>query len=663
MIDNSTLAKVKSTVEAKDATISKNTGAIFSILTESVYSNPRQAGIREIISNALDANTRAKSDKPVQIKHPTQLSTKFSVRDFGNGLTVEEIGELYTSLGASSKKEVEDEIGFFGIGALSPLAYVDQFTVESFRNGQLDIYSIYAGDNGIPQVAKVASTQTKEPNGLCVTYNVKNGEISLFTNEIITVLSYIPPQKYTTVLKIVYFKDSLKANNALSISFDDNIFICAKSYYIDTKNTIVMGGVCYEFDSKIFKSTIFNSHSMAIEAPIGAVSVQASREKLRLNNKTIAYIETVLKYIESKSEKELQKQIDNSKSFLDAMRIQDRMTLIKINKKLKWNGHVLCMDYLFGEMLKYFEIKRKYGKNFYTYGTDEYKRRFYSQASAAFNYILDDVARGGLIRILKSNNYHDNIFALVQKDSAKTEEFTKNFGNFILEKTSNLAAPDKKVKVAKVKTKKYLINKTNNNNYATFIRSTSEFNGDYNKFDGYYIIMKNKTIVYDNKKISLSDVTDVVNITDKEIMIIDWEETNFPPNASCFFNFFIKNIQLEKNKYFSKMIFEGYTHGNVYSTLYKYRDDYKKEISKFNLKSNFYYQTQGHSLISNLGLKIDLSLKTKYDGLKDKIDIIIEKNYPLLNHLSWGAFQDDCIINVKKYILTVDQNLFDSCFN
>lgn len=165
------------------------------------------------------------------------------------------------------------------------------------------------------------------------------------------------------------------------------------------------------------------------------------------------------------------------------------------------------------------------------------------------------------------------------------------------------------------------------------------------------------------KKISLSDVTDVVNITDKEIMIIDWEETNFPPNASCFFSFFIKNIQLEKNKYFSKMIFEGYTYGNVYSTLYKYRDDYKKEISKFNFKSNFYYQTQGHSLINSLGLKIDLSLKTKHDGLKDKIDIIIEKNYPLLNHLSWGAFQDDCIMNVKKYILTVDQNLFDSCFN
>ena len=274
MIDNSTLVKIKSTVKAKDATISKNTGAIFSILTESVYSFPRKAGIREIISNALDATTRAKSARPIEVKPPSALHTSFIVRDYGNGLTEQEVENLYTSLGASSKKEVENEIGFFGIGALSPLAYVEQFTVQSFKDGNLDVYSIYAGEDGVPQVAKVSSSKSKEPNGICVSYNVKREEVGPFTSDITSVLTYIPSEKYTTVLKPVYYKTTMRSNKDLSFSFNDNIFILRRGYnYGSCQNNIVMGGVCYEFDSTLFKTQLFTHHILTIEAPIGAVSL------------------------------------------------------------------------------------------------------------------------------------------------------------------------------------------------------------------------------------------------------------------------------------------------------------------------------------------------------------------------------------------------------
>lgn len=657
MIDNSTLTRVKSTVVAKNATISKNTGAIFSILTESVYTMPRQAGIREIISNGLDATVRAKSDRPIEVKGPSALDTSFSVRDFGNGLTTPEVEDLYTSLGASSKKDIEDEIGFFGIGALSPLAYVEQFTVKSFKDGVLDVYSIYAGDNGIPQVAKVASSKTAEPNGLCVSYNIKRGEVGVFTEDIKTILAYIPPERYICGLPVTYYKKTLKAHKDLSISFDDNIFILKRGYYEAIRDTIVMGGVCYEFDHKLFKSSLFLHHSLTIEAPIGAVSVQASREKLRLNAKTTAYIEAVLKYIQENLQKELQKQIDGAKSFIEALSIYERMTIMQL-PKIKWNGHELCMKYLLEIMSKYFDVKRKNRKNFYLYGTDEYKRTFYSFPLSNHRFILDDTSAGGLVRVLANDIYYDNTTVCVQKDSAHTEDFVSKFGNFFVEKTSNLPEPAKKARNGKVKTKKYLLKKDQTWNL-TFNNCTTEFIGDYEKFKGFYVKIKNKTFMYNDKKIAMSTLFDVKKFTKEDILIIDWEEKDLPPKSSCFFDYFIKHAELEKEKFWNHWLYECLTQGNIGGLLNKFRDDFKNEASKFKQTSVFTSKNEGNSLMRELGLKIQQEPNDVWQKIHKKTTNVINTHYPLLHHLSWSAFSEKC---TKDYILTGDQTLFQSCF-
>lgn len=663
MIDNSTLVKIKSTVKAKNATISKNTGAIFSILTESVYANPRIAGVREIISNALDATTRAKSARPIEIKSPSPLDTSFSVRDYGNGLSEQEVEDLYTSLGASSKKEVEDEIGFFGIGALSPLAYVEQFTVQSFKDGNVDIYSIYAGDDGVPQVAKISSGKSKEPNGLKVSYNVKRDEITAFAADIISTLTYIPPERYSCpALQVSYYKTTLKTNKDLSISFNDNIFITKRGYSYNTKNIIIMGGVCYEFDSMLFKSALFTHHNLVIEAPIGAVSVQASREKLRMNAKTTAYIEEVLKFITVNLEKELQKQIDQSKTFTEACIIKDRMTIMQF-PKMEWKGYKLCMGYLFEEMSKFFEVKRKYSKNFFLYGSPEYKNRFYSNPPSGHRLILDDTSKGGLVRVLGNDLYYDNVTVCVQKDSAQTNEFIEKFGNIFIEKTSNLPEPPKKIRTTKSKTKRYILNK-GLFYVTTFNNCTSEFVGDYDKFDGYYVQMKSRSVIYNDKKISLSDLYDVRNFVDKGIMIIDWEEDVFPVKSSNFFDYFIKNIEDEKEKYWNNWIYEKLTYDQKTNILNKYRDDFKNGVSKFKKKSKLSSGDSGNGLIKALDLKtLDNNQWTDLcNKIHNKIHSTIKKNYPLLQVVNYEAYQDPYVSSLKKYILEGDQNIFEDCF-
>ena len=231
MIDNSVITKVKSNIEHREATLSNNKGAIFSILTESVYTYPRLAGPREIISNALDSTSRAKSARPIEIKGPSSLSPSFAVRDFGLGLEDAEIYDLYTSLGSSSKKDTDDEVGFFGIGALSPLAYVESFNVTSYKYGVARLYSIFTGENGVPRVAPLGESKTDQPNGLLVSYNVKREDIHNFTQDIALVLKYIESHRFKYQFPITYFKDETKASKDLVMNFNDSIFILNINYY------------------------------------------------------------------------------------------------------------------------------------------------------------------------------------------------------------------------------------------------------------------------------------------------------------------------------------------------------------------------------------------------------------------------------------------------
>ena len=100
------------------------------------YSNPLLATIREIIANALDVT----KSKKVEIQLPTQIEPNFIVRDFGCGLSEEDMLGLYTKYGKSTKRESNEAIGGFGIGRFAPLSYTDSFIVRSVHKGHKHSY-------------------------------------------------------------------------------------------------------------------------------------------------------------------------------------------------------------------------------------------------------------------------------------------------------------------------------------------------------------------------------------------------------------------------------------------------------------------------------------------------------------------------------------------
>jgi len=111
-----------------------NAHNIMSLLRNNIYSNPIQSWVREIYSNAVDAHARVgNTEDAIDIDIvETDPNYEFIVRDYGASMDKEQIATVYAKMGKSDKTTGNTEMGGWGLGAKSPLAYTDHFWIETF---------------------------------------------------------------------------------------------------------------------------------------------------------------------------------------------------------------------------------------------------------------------------------------------------------------------------------------------------------------------------------------------------------------------------------------------------------------------------------------------------------------------------------------------------
>ncbi len=153
---------------------------VISRLTD-LYANPILATIREVISNALDATQLLdkKDRKQVIVNLPNSLSENFIVKDFGVGMSKEDIKTIYSQYGASTKKNNLGQIGAYGLGAKAPLSYCSQFVVNSTQDGiTTEIIVSNEADGNFTKI--VSSEYTGDESGTTVTIPVRSTDFSEF---------------------------------------------------------------------------------------------------------------------------------------------------------------------------------------------------------------------------------------------------------------------------------------------------------------------------------------------------------------------------------------------------------------------------------------------------------------------------------------------------
>lgn len=144
------------------------------------YSNPTLAVVREISANALDANIEANASRNIEVTVPSKLNPHFVVRDFGDGLSQEDMFGLYSKYGKSTKRHSNDFIGGLGVGKFAPLSYGNNFTVVSYHGGKKISYNIFVNEDDDTKIVKLHEEASDEPTGLSVEVAVADDDIDTF---------------------------------------------------------------------------------------------------------------------------------------------------------------------------------------------------------------------------------------------------------------------------------------------------------------------------------------------------------------------------------------------------------------------------------------------------------------------------------------------------
>lgn len=168
-----------------------NNSHMFNILSSGLYSDKIGATIREVSCNAMDAHVEIGTpERPIQVKLPSALDKTFYVKDWGPGLSDDQVRQLYIIYGLSTKQLSDDQTGGFGLGCKSPFAYTlfdpehpGGFTVVAVKNGIKQAYVMHLNDAGEPAVSSLGEPMPADPDwphGVMVSFPVQQRDFAEF---------------------------------------------------------------------------------------------------------------------------------------------------------------------------------------------------------------------------------------------------------------------------------------------------------------------------------------------------------------------------------------------------------------------------------------------------------------------------------------------------
>ena len=176
---------------------------IFRMFSKGVYSNPIGTVVREITSNCFDSHVEAGVKTPVVIRKVLDKDTgthSISFIDYGVGISPDRMKNMFSVYFNSTKRKTNNEIGGWGIGGKSPLAYhrVTGLGEDEFDNSYSMItnfdgikyqYAIFFKDS-VPQWTEVHREATTERNGTEISVPMLERDVTKFEDELIKQLYY-----------------------------------------------------------------------------------------------------------------------------------------------------------------------------------------------------------------------------------------------------------------------------------------------------------------------------------------------------------------------------------------------------------------------------------------------------------------------------------------
>lgn len=342
-----------------------NSRRMFEILSSNIYRDKPLAVVREYGCNAYDAHIAAgRADVPFEVHLPNSFEPWFSIKDFGTGLSHDDVLKLYTTYGLSTKSNENESIGMLGLGSKSAFAYTDQFTITSIFEGMCRSYQAFKDKDGVPTITMLSEYATDEHCGLEIYIPAKQADFSTFANRAEKIFYRFPTLPTITgnqinLTQVEYPMEGpnykVRANN---LSYYDGAFA-------------IQGTVAYPISSRSFGEGRLNSMQRAliedlpvdIIFPIGQLDVTASREELNYDDNTqdnlIKAINQVLEHLPG----QFRGVLDHCETLWEAKKYYkewmgqqnsySRAMMKLLGERLTWKGEAITSDIIKTERMTF----------------------------------------------------------------------------------------------------------------------------------------------------------------------------------------------------------------------------------------------------------------------------------------------------------------------
>jgi hypothetical protein len=332
VIEQNHRVKSRGVLAKKQSTLKTNAKA-FRMLSDMLYSDAVEAVIRELSTNAVDAHVEVGTEKPFDIHLPTFLEPYFSIRDYGPGISPEKFESVYLVFFESDKTDSDDFIGTIGIGAKSPFSYTKSYNIISYVDGVKRSYVYFKNEEDIPELDLLSEDYTDEPNGLEVSFAVKQVDFNRFEDRARKVYRWFSLRPKTNIT--LHFESE-------AYDFEGDNF--GLSYEYSGSILAIMGNIAYPIDksqfTKVEYKPLLDNTRCHLWFNIGELDFTPSREGLHYNKHTVRSIEHRLIEILNKYKTELMTRVEEAENLFEARKI-----FLKISRCLRNVANSLNINY------------------------------------------------------------------------------------------------------------------------------------------------------------------------------------------------------------------------------------------------------------------------------------------------------------------------------
>ncbi|WP_315729880.1 ATP-binding protein [Bradyrhizobium sp. SZCCHNRI2010] len=299
--------------------------------------------IRELSTNAWDA-----SRGNFEVHLPTGLNPVFRVRDFGPGMSPDDMRNVYARLYASTKRATNDQVGGWGLGSKSPFAYLigadgaGSYNVTSYHGGMMRAYVLSLASDGKPKMRLLAELPSDEPTGIDVSFPVRREDIHMFNVRAKQILWSFNPRPTITPSPEWPESEVSSAGEGWTWYKDSTVPFDGPH--------VRMGCVMYPIDLRQIENTGFLHYTDTVlfDAPIGSLKVTLSREELAYDENTKTTLKNLVASFEQNFITQVRAKVVAAKSLFEACSVFEkeqeelgRSRLERLRGQIKWNGHDL----------------------------------------------------------------------------------------------------------------------------------------------------------------------------------------------------------------------------------------------------------------------------------------------------------------------------------